>query len=251
MLIRERCRCPSRSRTTHVPRLSCPLSSSLPWLTGTASVRAGSLFRRPLLPAFSTWKTSGLTRSLENLGVNMPRSSTPALLTPIGFLSSASAFRNPHGVGLRASTPISGLYLAACSLAVYTSPGGSPHMQRNTRFQPGTTLCWIGFRPIGFSSISFRRCFLRLPPFQGFVSYRGRGEGLHQTSAAYVRHSGRDQDFKYSWLGLPREKREAKREERKEKTRETKSELFSPRFSLFSFLFSFPFSFPVFPPPTA
>src|SRR5215211_4912348 len=64
--------------------LSCPPpTSGLPSLAGAASFRAGSLLRRLLLPALPTWKSSGLSSSSENLGVNMPRSTTPALLFAI------------------------------------------------------------------------------------------------------------------------------------------------------------------------
>src|SRR5258708_35556813 len=57
----------------------------------------------------------------------MPRSSTPALVRCtrcfcISLLPSAQG----DGVGFRATSPISGLIHAACSLAVYTSRNGSP-----------------------------------------------------------------------------------------------------------------------------
>ncbi len=124
-LLRYRSRAPSI--TSDVLFLgSCRSASSLPIRRLTLPApRAWSLFQRSLLPLFHVENI----RSPKFLGepcVNMPRSSTPALSNAIGFLRPTAAFRSGYGVGFRATSPISRLNHAACSLAVYTSRNGSP-----------------------------------------------------------------------------------------------------------------------------
>ncbi len=162
MLVRKRSPSRSRSRTTPHRLVSCPLSCfELPAAGPVHDQSAGrELGSAASPPRLFTWKSSGLSSSSEFPGVNMPRSPTPTLWLAFGFrqchycLPLAGWCRLPgHVAVFRGSItrPVHSL----CTLRPESHPS-----KRNTRFQPGTTLCWAGFGPAGLSMKGFRLCVL-------------------------------------------------------------------------------------------
>jgi hypothetical protein len=169
MLVPEHCPSRSRSRTTSHRLFSCPLSYFEPPAAGPVHDQSSGreLGSAASPPRLFTWKSSGLSSSSENPCVNMPRSTTPTLSLALGFRPATAAFhigrecRLPGNVAVfRGSITRPVHSLCMLRLESRLSP-------RNTRFQPGTTLCWIGLGPIGLSMKGFRLCSLlhRLSPF--------------------------------------------------------------------------------------
>jgi len=103
----------------------------------------------------------------------MPRSTTPALSVTFGFLRLTTAFRTGWRRRLPGNIPDFGAQSRGLfTRCVHFTPWVTPR-QRNTRFQPGTTLCWTGLRPVGSRwkvSNSDSLCH-RLSPFQSFLAF--------------------------------------------------------------------------------
>jgi hypothetical protein len=94
----------------------------------------------------------------------MPRSQTPAGRPALAFFGRIdAAFRLRHAVG-PTTNPLSGLYHAAYSLAVYASWDGL--LRRFT--QDSLPVCWLGFDRVGLSPtglLTRLSRWHRLPPF--------------------------------------------------------------------------------------
>jgi len=185
MLRRMYCRFRASILTSDVSFLASSRSaSSLPIRRQTLPApRAWSLFQRLLLSALprGEHQVSQVPRRAQC--VHAPLFDPGPVRCTRFFCISLLPSAQGDGVGFRATSPISGLIHAACSLAVYTSRNGSPRSRATTRFQPGTTLCWSGFGPVGShrkvsdsdlisSSFPFPKFLLLLgvPPRQGCVN---------------------------------------------------------------------------------
>ena len=99
------------------------------------TVGRGFVIRSPL-PDFFAWRRSGPPRFLENPGVLMPCSLTPAGPNAPGHTVRRHGPRSQNDEGSHLAV-ISGLYRTASALAVYASPGGLP--AQDARLASG---CW-------------------------------------------------------------------------------------------------------------
>jgi len=173
---RRRCLYRSRRVTTFAPLavFVSLINSSLPRRACAAHRGPGAWLWRRLLPASSR----GSIRSPKFLGE--PRCEhaplcDPGPVTPNRFQRATSAFHLGQGVGFQATCRISGLYDAACSLAVYASLGGSPlktqhslpagHHPLLERIRTYRVL-YERFPTLFKLSLSHR-----LPPFRGFLAH--------------------------------------------------------------------------------
>jgi hypothetical protein len=163
MLVPERCPSRSRSRTTPHPLSfvsALRLRASRPWSGARPVCGPGAWFGGFSSPPSHV----EVIRSLKFLGE--PRCEHAPLSDPDPVTRprfSASHCCLPHradGVGFRVTSlnfgaPLRGLLTRCVRFARRVTP-----RRRNTRFQPGTTLCWTGLGPVGLSLKGFRRCSL-------------------------------------------------------------------------------------------
>jgi hypothetical protein len=107
-------------------------------------------------------EASGLPSSSENPSVNMPCSFRPRPCDSQSVLcKSLLPSPNPRASASGPHAEFRGsITQPVHSLSTLRRPGRPG--PRKTRFQPGTTLCWTGFGPVGFSLKGFR--FLRSHP---------------------------------------------------------------------------------------
>lgn len=93
-----------------------------------------------------------------------------------------------YGVGFRATCRFRGSITRPAHSLCTLRPEGRPS-RRNTRFQPGTTLCWTGFGPVGFSLKGFGQCARSTtssssPSPRLSLAHKLRGRGLRAEGAA-------------------------------------------------------------------
>ena len=160
MLVRQRCPCRSRSRTTS-HRLV--FVSALQLRASRRRSGARSAFRPGAwLGGFSSPPSHvEVIRSLKFLGDPWCEHAPLYDPDPVARLRFSPSHcclpRLQDGVGFRVTllcfgAPSRGLFTRCVRFVRRVTP-----RRRNTRFQPGTTLCWTGFGPVGLSMKGFRR----------------------------------------------------------------------------------------------